>query len=254
MSSPTFPLQLGTHRNLPNPQTDGGAQTPRGGRYGEIYVDGIVPTKHLLADEGCYYTACMTPSQAALAFGIISAFSDTSALMVIGNGNSPGGNRIYLDYLKMTFSVAPASSTAAFMAIKIDSGARTPTAGQVKIAQQNVNTDLAMASQASIWFPTGGAVITVPAVTAGARLVVGNLALRNALPTVNDEYTVTFGGVDRGETEFSVVATATAIKRTLYAPPAVIGGGGFGLIHVWFPSNITTGASFSNLELGYWER
>jgi hypothetical protein len=253
MSSPTFPLQLGTHRNLPNPQVDGSGQTPRGGRYGEMYVDGIVPTKHLLADEGVYYTAAMAPSATPLAYGLRATFLDTAAFIVIGNGNNPGTNRIYLDYMKMSFSVAPASATAGWVAAKLDNISRAPTANSVLQSPANCNMDLNTPSQANIWFPTGGT-LTVPASSGQARTIFGNLALRNVLPTVGDEYTLQVGGVDRGETEFSAVATATIVKRTLYCPPMVIGGGQYLVFYLWFPSNASTAASFNNLEVGYWER
>jgi len=253
MSSPAFPLQIRTQRNLPTPNLDGTGQTPRGGRYGELYVDGIVPTKHLLADEGIYFTASMTPGQTALAYGLRASFLDTAAFIAIGNNYSAGTTRLYLDYMKMSFSVAPASATAAWLAAKIDNINRAPTANSALQSPANCNMDVAVSSQASIYFPTGGT-LTVPASSGAARTIFGNLALRNVLPTIGDEYTIQCGGVDRGETEFSAVATATIIKRTMMAPPMVIGGGQFILFYLWFPGNATTPASFNNLELGWWER
>ncbi len=249
----TTPFVLAARRNKPNPLVDGSPQSERGGSYGEAYVLSLVSTKHLLADEGSYFTACMTPGQTPLAYGVSAVFSDTAAFIVIGNGNANGGPRVYPDYLKMNVSTAPASSTAAWMAAKVDNANRTPTANFTKISQNNGNMDVSLPSAASIWFPTGGT-LTVPGPGASARLVFGNLALRTVLPTVNDEYVVSFGTVDYTQAENAAVATATAVKRQIAAPPVVIGGGQYLVLHLWFPSNAGTGASFNSLEFGYWER
>lgn len=244
-------------RALPNPSPDGSVLQPgqgRAGRYGEDYMLSILQTKHGLADEGAYFTACMTPGQTALAYGVLAAFADVSGFIAIQNSDAANGKRINLDYIKFSLSVAPASATAAWLAIKMDTVNRTPSAGSVLITPNNANMDSTLGSVAKIWFPTGGAVLTLPAAGGAARVVSGNINLRAVLPTVGDEYVISFGGVDFSQVENAAVATATIIKKQVAAPPFVIGGGQFGLLHLWFPANAATGVSFSNIEVGWWER
>src|ERR1700741_2674850 len=106
----------------PNPDSQNNDVALRLKRYGDV-LDPIF-TKHAVADEGAYYTACMTPGQSALTYGVQASFSDTAGFIAIMNGDlSIGqgtGKRVYVDYIKFIFSVAPASSTAAWMAVKID--------------------------------------------------------------------------------------------------------------------------------------
>ena len=55
-------------RAVPSPQSDQKAPVTnvRGGRYGEQYVLPLIPTKHLLADEGTYFIATnVTPGAGA---------------------------------------------------------------------------------------------------------------------------------------------------------------------------------------------
>jgi len=242
-------------RTLPAATPDGTAPVgnPRAGKYLEQYVMSMIGTKHVLADEGSYFTASMTPGQTALAYGIQASFSDIAGFIAIQNGDVANGKRIYLDYVKFSLSVAPASSTSALLAVKIDTANRTPSANFSLQTPNNVNMDSAVASIAKVWFPTGGT-LTLPTVGGSARVVTGNLNLRAVLPTVADEYVIQFGGTDLSQMENAAVATATIVKKQVNAPPVIIGGTDFGLLHLWFPSNATTAASFSNIEVGWWER
>jgi len=100
----------------------------RGGRYGEQYVLPLIPTKHLLADEGSYFIATNPTPGTALAYNIQAAFSDTVPLFYVQNNDSkanPFGKRLYLDYIKLICTTAPASSTGVRFALKTDPAIRT---------------------------------------------------------------------------------------------------------------------------------
>jgi len=93
----------------------------RGGRYGEQYVLPLIPTKHLLADEGSTSSPTNPTPGTALAYNIQAAFSDTVPLFYVQNNDSkanPFGKRLYLDYIKLICTTAPASGTGARFAIK----------------------------------------------------------------------------------------------------------------------------------------
>jgi len=103
-------------RAVPSPQSDQKAPVTnvRGGRYGEQYVLPLIPTKHLLADEGSYFIATNPTPGTALAYNVQAAFSDTVPLFYVQNNDSkanPFGKRLYLDYIKLICTTAPASST-----------------------------------------------------------------------------------------------------------------------------------------------
>lgn len=256
MLSPQALLKGIVSRILPPPYADNQSlDVPlRLRRYGDV-IDPVF-TKHILADEGAFFTATMTPGQAALAYGLNASFSDTAAFIVVQNVDSAigqgTGKRIYLDLLKFIYSVAPASSTAAWIATKIDNVNRTPSANLSAITPQNVNMDSILGSIAKVWFPSGGT-LTVPAVGGAARLIEGNLNVRNTIPVVSDEVNVQFGSTDYGNA-FLVAEAATVSKIIAHTAPVVIGPGQFALIYLWFPANATTAASFSDIHLQWWER
>lgn len=238
----------------PNPDSQNNDVGLRLKRYGDV-LDPVF-TKHTLADEGAYFTATMTPGQAALAYGVQASFADIAGFIVIQNADQPigsgTGKRIYLDILKLIYSVAPASSTAAWMAVKVDSVNRTPSANLAAMTPVNVNMDSVNGSIAKVWFPNAGT-LTLPAVGGAARLIEGNINLRNTIPVVGDEVNVTFGATDFAQT-FLTAQVATVAKAVVPASPFIIGPNQFGIIYLWFPANATTAASFSNLHLAWWER
>src|SRR5262249_19118303 len=72
----------------------------RGTRYGALFVESTVPTKHVLADEGSYMATTNPTPGTALAYQIQAAFSATAPFIYLFNKNGAGGKRVYLDYLK----------------------------------------------------------------------------------------------------------------------------------------------------------
>lgn len=96
-----------TGRALPIASTDTSNPSLRGGRYGEASVLSVVPTKHLLADEGAYFT--VNGAQTGLATAAApTAFSATNPFLIAYNSSTV--NRAYLDAATL---VATAAGTAA---------------------------------------------------------------------------------------------------------------------------------------------
>ena len=143
-------------RAIPSPQADQKAPVTnvRGGRYGEQYVFSLVPTKHMLADEGTYFIATNVTPGTAQAYNIQAAFSDTTPLLYIQNNDSkanPFAKRMYLDYIKLICSIAPASSTGARFAVKTNPQLRTlSTNNTLGITPTSPNSDVATQSVCSI--------------------------------------------------------------------------------------------------------
>lgn len=221
-------------------------------RFQEIYVQNIVPpTKHPICDEGSYFVSTSTAGT-ALAYGIITAFSDTTTdvIWVIQNNGSisdPFVKRLYIDYLRLTVTVAPATATQAFYAIKVDNVSRVPSANLSLITPVNTNMDSSMISQAKSWLASGGA-MTVPASSSQARTIVAQGSLRAAIPVVGDELVTIFGSTDIGGS----VGT-TGGRVVTHAPPVVLGPQQYMVFYLWFPGNATTAMSY-HADAGWWER
>jgi hypothetical protein len=229
-----------------------GTQNPgeRTGRYGERYEFNLVPTKHMLSDEGGYFVTTNPTPGTTVAAAVQAAFSDTVAAFVIQNTDSLGGKRVYLDYIKLLPTVAPATSVSAQYALKLEpSSQRAPTAGQAQISPVNTNGDDGTKPVTLVQAFTGGAFLTVPASSAASRLV-GRGCLRGSIPVVGDELCLQFGAVDPAS---GGAPPATASHQGSTTAPIIIAPGGSLTVHLWFPSNATTGLS-AEYEIGHWER
>jgi hypothetical protein len=80
------------------------------------------------------------------------------------------------------------------------------------------------------------------------RMVVGQRALKGAIPVVGDDYTLKFGGVDAP----GAIQISTILKSVVNVPKVVIPPGWTALVHLWLPSQ--SAASSYLPELGWYER
>lgn len=220
---------------------------------------GLIPDHTPIADAGQYFTAGMAPGATVLDYAVLAAFDATKALVVIQNADGANasqplsvGRNLHLKYLRFTISQAPASSTSAVFASVIDTGTRTPSAGNTARTPVNVlSGSPAAATLPNVWtIGTGGAVITVPAAVS-ASTVVGNLLLRGQIPIVNDEYLIQFGGTDVVAGNLVTAAPNGASNIVKAHPPIVLAPQHFALLYLWFPGNAATEAKFSGLDLGF---
>lgn len=245
-------------RAIPSPQADQKAPVTnvRGGRYGEQYVLPLVPTKHMLADEGTYFIATNVTPGTAQPYNIQAAFSDTTPLLYIQNNDSkanPFARRMYLDYIKLICSVAPASSTGARFALKTDPQLRTlSTNNTLAITPTSPNSDVATQSVCSINAQNNGAASVLTASSGSARLVAN--ASTGGIPIVGDELVLVCGPADPGPYPGLTAAQAVCPGRKVSClPPIILGPNSALTLFAWFPSNAATGLSYE-FEMGWWER
>ena len=260
-----------TGRGLPLalPDTVSPASPPRAGRYNEQYVLNPVPTKHLLADEGSYNVASMSPGQTSLQLGLSAAFSATAAALLLQNTDSPGNpnaKRLYLDFIHMLVGTVPTSATSLFYATVLDSKDRSPntvalaaspaTATAVKAAPVSANMDTNLPIVGQPYFPlsiAAGAPPAIPSAGPAARTIVGNGLLRAQIPVANDDYRIIFGGLDPSG-QLVTAAPAGASRVVEPHAPVVVGPGQSFILYLWGPSNATAGLALSGLDMGWWER
>jgi hypothetical protein len=242
-----------TARVKPQVITDGvvTANGARGGRYGEQYVQNIIPGKQSLADEGSYYVA----TNPTLGTGVatttsITTFSDTttSGLFIISNRESPSdvnAKRIYLDYMKLLVTAVAASATVQSIAVRVQNNLRVATANSANITPVNVNNDLGSPSVCGIQAFSAGS-MTMPASDPSFRTV-GRSNLGGLL-VLGDELVTQFGGVDMSGSATS----ATAGRKVSVMPPVVIGPNQCATIYFW--ATASAGAASFEYELTWWER
>jgi hypothetical protein len=244
-------------RRVPLPQVDTSEIPLRSGRYGELYVQALVPSKAVLAEEGTYFTCTNPTPSTAIAYGsggTQATFVDTVPFMQVlntGNPGDPNAPVVYMDYLKLISNgTAPASTTHVEMAARLDNGFRVATAGTPTTnVPVSVNMNLATAQPASRVVTFSGAVATIPAISAAGRQV-GRAMLKGG-PTLNlDEYTVVHG-INDGVGCQGYLTTVSAYTTRM--PPVAIGPGQSLTYYLWFISGITNPFSYE-FELGLWER
>jgi hypothetical protein len=245
-------------RAVPSPQSDQKAPVTnvRGGRYGEQYVLPLIPTKHLLADEGSYFIATNPTPGTALAYNVQAAFSDTVPLFYVQNNDSkanPFGKRLYLDYIKLICTTAPASGTGARFAIKTDPAIRTiSTNNTTAITPTSPNSDVATQSVCSLNVQSNATASALSASSTSARLVAN--ASVGGIPVVGDELVLVCGPVDPGAYPGLTAAQAVCAGRKVSClPPIILGPNSALTLYAWFPGNAATGLSYE-FEVGWWER
>jgi hypothetical protein len=242
-----------TSRALPQIYQDSAlVANPRSSRYNEAYVQSITPTKHILADEGQYFVATNPTIGTGVAHALLTAYTSTSALFVIRNNDSTGGKRIYLDYMRLLLTAAPAAGVSLEFALQVDSASRAPTANNVAITPVNVNSDSSTASVANVQAFSAGA-LTVPAPGSTARTV-GRGRIPTGINVVGDEYVLQCGTDCPGPSGVLTAIRATQPARLLAGmAPIVIGPTQSLVIYRWSLTETTTAPSYE-YELGWWER
>lgn len=238
-----------THRDLPGTSYSEGAAVPlRSSKRGELGVQAFGKSRVALADEGSYFVATNpTPGTAIAGIAATGAFSDAESLLFLRNANTPGTNkRIYLDYLRLSVTVAGTNGTDVRFVSKLDKGTSRYTSGGSAITPVNVNIDSTDTSGATLYF---GALVTAAA-SSDARLV-GNGLIRNVITVVGDEYVFDFGGATAAPPAHAIAGTAIA-RVTIPHAPVVIGPEQMFVLSLHAASQ--TVASQYEFELGFWER
>lgn len=236
-------------RTLPHAESDGTDMDVRLGRYREQYVLNLYPTMHGTSDEGTYYTANNPTPGTGIAFAVNAAVSETAGYFLnIKNNDALGAAdafRIYMHYIRLICTVAPASGTAGHFFLKSDNVNRYSSGGTA-LTGVAVNTDT---STTSIALVNAGA-LTTAAASQGARLLSRGV-LRSAIPVAADEWYFAFGAVD-GPGSIQLAGTA-AQRMVIPCPPVILGPQHNLGLQLWFPANATTPLS-AEVEVGWFER
>lgn len=242
-------MQAEVDRQLPDAESDSTTDVVRAGRYREIYVLPISTTTHWLADEGTYFVATNPTPGTAIAGAVNAAVSETAGnLLYIKNNDGVGNSRnkrIYMQYLRLITTVAPASGLTGHCFMKVDNINRFGSGGTA-ITPTNVNMDTSAATVSQVYF---GALTTV-APSIAARTVHRSV-MRSVVPVINDETIFVFGG-----NEFAGASTlggTVAGRSIIPSAPVIIGPQQNLCMQVWYPSNATTPASYE-FEIGWFER
>ena len=228
----------------------------RFGHYGETVAELITGKQHKLADEGSYFlTRSPTPGTGLATIAAPTTFAATSPFLIVTNNNPVGGKNIFLDYLKLICTAAGTGGTALNFATVLDAGSRYTSGGSGGAGTQlasllagpyTPNMQAAGQSGALVY---AGALVAAAA-TAGARTL-SNSRFRTAIPVVNDEYVINFGGDSVALDGVLVSGTAIA-QRTVPHAPVVIAPGSSFLLHLWLPSQ--SAASSYEVDIGHVER
>ena len=238
------------NRVAPSVTADGSYTFPRLNRYGEPVVapSGRFP----VSDEGQYFVATSsTPGTALGVSGVVTAYSATvDGLLYIFNNDSAGtsAKRLYLDYIKIIVTVAPASGTSWMYSLEADNTNRYSSGG-IAVTPVNPNMDSGVATIAKVYAPTGGTVITLTTATAAKRIV-GVGRLRSVIPIAQDVLVLVFG---RDSLPGGNSGATGAARYAESCPPVVLGPQQGLALNAWSPSNSITGPSFE-LDMGWWER
>lgn len=228
-----------------NPQSGGPS---RAGKYSEAYELPLsyVGAKYNHADEGGYFVATNPTPGTGVAFAVNASSDFTKTLFIFKNTAAAGGKRMYLDYIKILPTVAPASATSLHFAVQVDNINRY-TSGGTLVTGVNVNMDSDTPALGAVYYATS-AVITTVAASANVRLVSRGIA-RSVIPAVLEEIVIQFAGAADSGSSSGVAAGRTATN----APPVIIGGGQYAVFSAWMPSNAITALSYE-FECGWYER
>lgn len=210
---------------------------------------GVVPPRQIQAYSGNYYVATNPTPGTGVQSGLVTAFSATVAghCVVVNNNAVGSGINLYLDYIKFILSgTAPATTTAMHLAGFTDVAAScVPSAGSVLYTPVNVNPDSSAVSNAAVYVPTGGVVLTIPAAS-GARKLISRAVIPTSLGITGDTYILQFGaaadiGSQGGGTAIRATAAATLGAETV--PVILPPGKGF-ILDMWWLTETTTAPTF----------
>lgn len=219
---------------------DGVKQGFRLFRYGELGSMPIFQPKVSQAIEGSYFTA--NNGQTGLATAAApTAFSATNPFLILFNKDSV--KSLVMDYAALVATAAGTAGASVQAAVVIDSGNRFSSGGS-PLTPVNPNGQIGAGSIVQ----ANAGNLTASAPTSQARTLVGQRALKGAIPVAGDSYFLKFGADDM----LSQVSTATLSFSSQAAPAIIVPPQWSLLLHIWLPSQ--SAASSFIPEAGWSER
>lgn len=191
----------------------------------------VMTAQQWASAQGLSFVACTATPGTGIATGLSAAYSATAnGFVCIANNYPaapPGGGAKYLivDSIKAQLSVtgsAPATTTSLNFWGVLDTLARLPSAGSVLLTPHCVNGGAADGTMTTVYVPTGGVVMTIPAATTASRPV-----HRGSIPTslgiVGDSYNLYYG-IDApvSNSGFAAVVRATDAATFSLELPAIV--------------------------------
>jgi hypothetical protein len=210
-------------------------------------VVSIFAGDYAAADEGSFFTTFLAATANTAVAVTTQALATTSPVFVLFNGNAPGGNNIYMRYLKFRITVAQTALTTVEQVgvINATSGAQT-TAGTAMAAPVNVNGSSNTLSKALTW---GG--VNVMATPGTNARIVHSGPVVGIIPIVLDSWHFYYGDpVGYGANQEA--ATTTKIV-TLPLPPVIVAPQQWYSFGVWGASMAATAATYK-MDVGFIER
>jgi hypothetical protein len=243
----------------------------RAGRYGEQYMLSLVPTKHVLSDEGTYFVATSAGNNTSVVTGIGAwtpgtalawssaangSFSDTTPFIYVSNNDAidnPISKRLYFDYLKLVWTIVTTSATSFHLAIKTDPTVRQITTNHVATCYPwSPNIDVQTSSIATVYAQNSTTNSVISASSYGARVVA--TCSMGGIQVVGDEYVIQSGTTDCAAYPGLGSAEGTCPGRKVsVVPPIVVGPGGGMTFYIWSAGSLS-GSPTYEFEMGWWER
>lgn len=234
------------------------------GIYGEDYTLPLVPTKHLLADEGSYFrtgsdmtavAGSQIPGTTVAQQGQIVAFGDTTPLWVIRNSEPTDGSgkAFNLDFLRLLLAgTAPTATLSLELAVVVDTVNRIPAANFTNPALVPMKQG-APIPNVGVYAYTAGAAFTALA-SSGAKRNVARARIPTGVAIVGDEYVFRFGSVENSQKTGLTAARATDPARiTTEAEPVLLMPGDCATIHLWWLTSATNLPTWE-WSMGGWAR
>lgn len=182
------------------------------------------------------FTVVNPTAGTGIAQAIEDAFAATAAALLLRNTGVRGYVRP--KYARLRYSVAPASGTAAHCRIALDKGATRWSSGGSSLTPKNVDMSSDVAAKATC---RAGALV-LGAATANVRYVSQSSPM-SVIPVVGDNLIIAFGD-DQAKAALGTLAGNTARQIVIPAPPITLGPNQEMAVHLWYPSNAVTAASW----------
>ena len=213
----------------------------------ELVTQSISKGRVGLADEGSYFICTNpTPGTGIASITAANGYDAAEALCIIKNGNASSGARIYLDYIKLSPTVAGTNGTNVTYATHLDPVGTRYTSGGTLYTPLSPNMASDATSGAVVHF---GAVVTTAAGTNVRKIGSGNL--RTSIMVVGDEYVLDFGA-DGNAGASSLFEGTLICKQVVRHAPIILGPGDEFILAVNAASQ-SVAASFE-FEIAFWER
>lgn len=219
-------------------------------KTGGIYVQPIMQTKHILADEGKYFVAMTTNGGTGVICGTntVANVETTGNLVYIKNNAASGevsSTRMYLDYIRIIVNTIGTGGTAMQCYGRLDNHPTKYTSGGTVLFPVSPNMDSSAQSNGYI---VVGNLVTLAATTS-SRMVHRNV-MKQAAQVIGDEYIIKYGGVDISDS--ALAGGSTPSRFCIPAAPVCIGPQQCYTLNVWNMAH-TSGPAYE-IEIGYWER